>query len=172
MSRHFAYVGVLWLCASVAAQLAKGQSASSSTLAEGSETTPSIAGAIPGGISPAEMNRVAESILRSTPLVVPRIAFPQRARVSSGVMRGLIMKKVNPDYPEQVRRDGTQGTVLLRAIIGKQGDVVEVTIISGDPMLAEAAIKAAKMWKYKPYSLNGTPVEVETQIQMNFTLSN
>ena len=60
---------------------------------------------------------------------------------------------------------------MLSAIISKEGDVPDVWVISGDPILAKAAMEAAKQWKYRPYLLQGEPVEVETQIQMNFTLS-
>ncbi|HYM78816.1 MAG TPA: energy transducer TonB [Candidatus Dormibacteraeota bacterium] len=96
---------------------------------------------------------------------------PTRVRVSSGVQSGLLIKKVAPQYPESARSDGIQGTVILRATISKGGEIKDLELISGEPTLAKAAIKAVKKWKYKPYILQGQPVEVETQIQVNFTLA-
>ena len=96
--------------------------------------------------------------------------IPQRVRVSSGLETGLIVSKVAPHYPPEAKDQHIQGVVLLRAIIDKEGNVSNLELISGDPTLAEAAIEAVKQWKYKPFLLNGDPVEVETQIQVNFTL--
>jgi periplasmic protein TonB len=97
--------------------------------------------------------------------------LPKRVRVSGGVSSGLILKKVNPVYPKKARKKHIQGTVILHAIISKEGDLEDLTLISGDPLLAQAALDAAKQWKYRPYLLQGHPVEVDTQIQMNFTLT-
>ena len=97
--------------------------------------------------------------------------LPTRVRVSQGVMATLIIKKVPPEYPKEAHKKRIQGTVILRGVIGKDGDVAEVSPVSGDPMLSQAAIEAVKQWKYRPYLLNGRPVEVETQFQLNFTLS-
>jgi bla regulator protein BlaR1 len=91
-------------------------------------------------------------------------------RVPGEVMNGLVLKKVPPDYPETARQAHLQGTVVLDATISKDGDVENLRIISGHPMLAPSAIEAVKQWKYEPYLLNGEPVEVETQLQVNFTL--
>jgi len=104
-------------------------------------------------------------------LPVPKIATPQRIRVSSGVQSGLLIRKVNPTYPPLARQARIQGVVILQAQISKEGNIENLQLISGHPMLAPAAIDAVKQWKYKPYLLNGEPVEVETQVQVNFTLS-
>lgn len=96
---------------------------------------------------------------------------PKRVRVSLGVSQGLLIKKVAPKYPESARRNHIQGTVLLLAEIGTDGAIHNLVLVSGEPSLAKAAIKAVKQWKYKPYYLEGKPVEVETQIQVNFALS-
>lgn len=96
---------------------------------------------------------------------------PQRVRVSQGVSQGLLIKKVTPDYPEGARKARVQGAIILQAIIDKDGNVLDLNLVSGHPMLAPAAIRAVKQWKYKPYLLNNQPVEVETQITVNFTLS-
>jgi periplasmic protein TonB len=96
---------------------------------------------------------------------------PTRVRISSGVAAGLLMVKSNPAYPEKARKDRIQGAVVLHAIIDKKGDVASLDVVSGDPVLAKAAIKAVKKWKYLSYLINGQPVEIETIIQVNFTLS-
>jgi protein TonB len=96
---------------------------------------------------------------------------PQRVRVSSGVQSGLLVRKVPPAYPPLARQARIQGTVILQAQISKDGNIENLQLISGHPMLAPAAIEAVKQWKYKPYLLNGEPVEVETQVQVNFTLA-
>jgi protein TonB len=78
---------------------------------------------------------------------------------------------VNPVYPPLARQARISGTVVLRAVIGKDGSIQNLSLVSGHPMLAPAAIDAVKQWKYKPYLLNGEPVEVDTEIQVNFTLA-
>ncbi|HET9307220.1 MAG TPA: energy transducer TonB [Candidatus Sulfotelmatobacter sp.] len=95
---------------------------------------------------------------------------PQRVRVSSGVEAGLIVSKVAPEYPQEAREQHIQGTIVLMAIVDKERNVANLELISGHPTLAAAAIEAVKHWKYKPHLLNGNPVEVETQVQVNFTL--
>lgn len=95
---------------------------------------------------------------------------PQRVRVSAGVSQGLLIHTVSPVYPPAARSARVQGTVVLRAMIGKDGRIVDLHVITGDPMLAPAAIGAVQQWRYKPYLLKGDPVEVETQIQVNFQL--
>jgi TonB family protein len=99
------------------------------------------------------------------------VAIAQRVRVSQGVSNALIISKVPPVYPPEARAEKIEGDVLVRVRISKTGDVLEVNLISGHPLLAAAAIDAVKQWKYKPYLLNGNPVEVETQAKVNFTLS-
>lgn len=101
----------------------------------------------------------------------PQTAVPQRVRVSAGVSQSLLVDKVAPQYPPDARDQHIQGTVLLKVKIDKQGSVYNVELISGHPQLAPSAIEAVKQWKYKPYLLNGNPVEVETQVQVNFVLA-
>lgn len=85
-------------------------------------------------------------------------------------MTALVLKKIPPQYPEAARKAHIQGEVILRAIIGKDGDVENLEIVSGHPQLAPAAIEAVKQWKYRPYLQQGNPVEVETEIDVSFTL--
>jgi TonB family protein len=113
---------------------------------------------------------VIGGIISSTPVTVP-VGSPQRVRVSLGVSQGLLMKKVSPAYPPLARQARIQGMVMLQAEISKDGTVETLRVISGHPMLAPAAIEAVKQWVYRPYILNNAPVAVETQVQVNFTLS-
>jgi TonB family protein len=103
-------------------------------------------------------------------LVIDSPLPPQRVRVSSGVVSGLLVSKVNPIYPPDAREQAVQGVVVLQVEIDKEGNVQNVTLISGHPLLAPAAIDAVKQWKYTPYLLNGNPVNIDTQVQVNFTL--
>lgn len=96
---------------------------------------------------------------------------PLRVRVAQGVSTGLLIRKVQPQYPEDARQGHIQGQVVLQAVISKNGEVEKLTLVSGHPLLAPAAIEAVKQWRYKPYLLNGEPVVVETQIVVNFQLS-
>jgi protein TonB len=130
-----------------------------------------VVGGVPGGIPGGAMNGVIGGIVSSTPVAVPKVATPQRVRVSQGVTQGLLIRKIQPNYPPLARQARIQGSVLLQAEISKDGTIENLRLISGHPMLAPAAIEAVKQWKYKPYILNGEPVEVETQITVNFTLS-
>ncbi len=130
-----------------------------------------VVGGVPGGIPGGQMGGVIGGIISSTPVAVPKVATPQRIRVSQGVSQGLLIRKVNPTYPPLARQARIQGTVILRAVISKDGSIENLQLVSGHPMLAPAAIEAVKQWRYKPYLLNGEPVEVDTEVQVNFTLS-
>ncbi len=91
-------------------------------------------------------------------------------RVSQGVSQGLLMKKVAPVYSPTALQLRKEGSVDLMATISKDGTVTGVRVISGDLMLANSAVDAVKQWKYRPYLLNGEPVEIQTQITVNFKL--
>jgi periplasmic protein TonB len=130
-----------------------------------------VVGGVPGGVPGGQMGGVIGGIISSTPVAVPKVATPQRVRVSQGVTQGLLIRKIQPTYPPLARQARIQGSVLLQAEISKDGTIENLHLISGHPMLAPAAIEAVKQWRYKPYILNGEPVEVETQITVNFTLS-
>ena len=117
------------------------------------------------------MGGVMGGVLGNIPAAVPKVATPQRVRVSQGVSQGLLVHKVQPSYPPLARQARIQGTVVLQALIGKDGSIQNLHVVSGHPMLTNAALEAVKEWKYKPYILNGEPVEVETTINVNFSLS-
>ena len=94
----------------------------------------------------------------------------QMMSVSQGVSQGLLYKKVSPVYPPNALRLRIEGTVELLATISKSGDITQVKVVSGDSQLSKAAADAVKQWKYKPYLLNGEPVEIQTQVTIKFKL--
>ena len=130
-----------------------------------------VVGGVPGGVPGGQMGGVIGGIISSTPVAVPKVAAPQRVRVSQGVTQGLLVHRVQPSFPPLARQARIQGSVVLQAVISKDGSIQNLRLVSGHPMLAPAAIDAVKQWRYKPYILNGEPVEVETQITVNFTLA-
>jgi TonB family protein len=90
--------------------------------------------------------------------------------LSSDAAEGILVRRVEPDYPEQALAQRVQGPVLLNVRIGREGTVQGVKVISGDPRLAEAATTAVRQWRFKPHILSGVAVEMETEITLNFTL--
>ncbi len=130
-----------------------------------------VPGGVPGGIPGGSAGGVIGGILSSTPVAVPKVATPQRVRVSSGVISGNLIRKIQPAYPPLAKQARIQGHVLLKAEISKDGTIQNLQLISGHPMLAPAAIEAVKQWRYKPYLLNGEPVAVETEVDVIFSLS-
>jgi len=108
---------------------------------------------------------------QSSPAVTPPPQVPQRNRISQGVAQGLLVRKVDPVYPPLARQARISGTVVLRVLIGTDGSIENLTLVSGHPMLVPAAIEAVKQWKYKPFLLNGQPLKVDTEVTVNFALS-
>jgi len=138
-------------------------------------STAGVVGGVPGGIPGGQLGGVIGGIVNATSSLaaVPKFqpVIPQRVRISQGVTKGLLVHKVEPTYPPLARAARVQGEVLLSAVISVNGEIENLQLISGHPMLVPAAITAVKQWRYKPYLLNGQPVEVETQINVIFTLS-
>ncbi len=95
---------------------------------------------------------------------------PKRVRVSQGVSQGLLEHKVQPTYPTDARKAHVQGSVVMLGRIGTSGAIECLYVEEGDPLLAASALEAVSQWKYRPYLLNGEPVEVETQLVVNFEL--
>lgn len=96
---------------------------------------------------------------------------PQKhLRVSSGVAETLIKHKVTPKYPREAREQGIQGDVLLQGTIDTNGNLVDLKVLQGDPILVKAAVDAVKKWKYRPFILKGEPVDVDTTIKIQFHL--
>lgn len=138
-------------------------------------TVGGVVGGVPGGIPGGQLGGVIGGIVASTSSMaaVPKFVAqtPQRIRISQGVTRGLLIHREEPPYPPLARAARVQGEVVLNAIIDTNGQIQNLQLVSGHPMLVPAAIAAVKQWRYKPYLLNGTPVEVETTITVIFTLS-
>jgi protein TonB len=130
-----------------------------------------VVGGVPGGIPGGQMGGVIGGIISSTPVAVPKVATPTRVRVSQGVSQGLLIHQVKPTYPPLARQARIQGSVVLQAVIAKDGTIQGLKVVSGHPMLTGSAVEAVKQWRYKPYFLNGEPVEVETVVTVNFTLA-
>jgi periplasmic protein TonB len=102
--------------------------------------------------------------------VVQQTAQPAR-RVSGGVMEGMLVHRVLPVYPAMARATHTAGRVELQATISRTGTIENLRAVSGPQLLIQAAIDAVTQWRYRPYLLNGDPVEVETTINVDFTMN-
>jgi TonB family protein len=102
---------------------------------------------------------------------IPAEAGAKRIRIKGAVEQANLVTKVMPVYPPLAKQAHLQGTVILNALIDRQGKVKGLELVSGEPLLADAAVDAVKQWVYRPVLLNGDPVEVITQIQVNFTLA-
>lgn len=95
---------------------------------------------------------------------------PLRVRVSQGVLQGALIHQVQPIYPSEARRDHIQGTVVIKALIGKDGHIKDLQVLSGPKELVAAATGAVEQWRYRPWVIKGDVVEVETVITANFNL--
>ncbi|HEX6820488.1 MAG TPA: energy transducer TonB [Candidatus Sulfotelmatobacter sp.] len=137
--------------------------------------TGGVVGGVPGGIPGGQLGGVIGGIVNATSNLsaVPKFApvQPQRVRISQGVTKGLLIRRVEPSYPTLARAARVQGEVVLSAIISVTGEIENLQLVSGHPMLVPSALAAVKQWRYKPYLLNGQPTEVETTITVIFTLS-
>jgi len=132
-------------------------------------------GGVVGGIPGGQPGGVIGGIISSTSRLaaVPKLAVPappKRIRISQGVTQGLLTHRIEPSYPALARQARIQGVVILTAIIDKNGSIQNLQLVSGHPMLAPAAIEAVKQWLYKPFLLNGQPVEVETTVTVRFQM--
>lgn len=119
---------------------------------------------VPGGLPFS----VGEGIRPAIPPAPPTITHVVRI---SRMSEGDLILKVQPIYPAIARMAGIEGEVLLEAVISKTGTIEKLHVVRGHPMLVPAALDAVSRWRYRPYLLNNEPVEVETQITVNFTLS-
>jgi TonB family protein len=106
----------------------------------------------------------------SPPSDNPRSGVPTRVRVGGTVQAARMIRQVMPSYPSEAKSKHIQGTVVLHAVIGKDGTVNSLDVVSGPAELTKAAINAVKQWRYSPIFLNGIPVEVDTTISVIFTL--
>jgi TonB family protein len=133
-----------------------------------SQSSDDSAPQLPSTVAAASTNDSNLSGLMSSAsanLPKPALAVP---KISQGVSQGLLIKRVEPRYPQSAFMGHTQGAVQIEATINKEGNVINPKVLSGDPVLARAALEAVRQWRYKPYYLDGAPVEIQTQITINF----
>ncbi len=112
--------------------------------------------------------------LGPTARALPPPPPPTRSRpvqLSQGVTQGFLISAPKPAYPQAARIARIQGDVELRAVISRSGEIEQLQVVSGNPLLVTAALDAVRRWKYRPYLLNGSPTEVETQVTVRFVLS-
>jgi len=126
-----------------------------------------VTGGVVGGVPGGSAGGVIGGIIGSA-APPPKVATPQKLRVSSGVADGLKIHDVQPAYPQMARIAHIQGDVTLQAVISKSGVIENLHALNGHPILIQAAMDAVRQWKYKPYILNGEPVEVETTVVVKF----
>jgi protein TonB len=134
------------------------------TQAQGEESAPPLPS--PLAVASANDGRLS-GLMASASSSVPRPSLAT-VRISQGVSQGLLIKRVQPKYPPAALAVRAQGAVQIEATINKEGNVTNLKVLSGDPVLSRAALEAVRQWRYKPYYLDGEPVEIQTQITVNF----
>jgi periplasmic protein TonB len=131
-----------------------------------------IAGGVPGGVAGGSMGGVIGGVIGGAggapPPPKPTVS---RVRVGGAVQAAKLVNRVQPIYPPLARQTRISGTVRLHAIIGKDGTVQQLTVESGHPLLVQAALDAVRQWRYQPTLLNGEPVDVDTEIDVIFSLA-
>jgi protein TonB len=142
-----------------------------------------VVGGVPGGVPGGTPGGVIGGILGSVPSAAPppppppvkkeepKPVTPQRIRVGGNVQQAKLVRQPRPVYPPLAKQARIQGVVKLNAIISRDGTIQNLSVLSGHPLLVPSAMEAVKQWVYQPTLLNGEPVEVVTQIDVNFTLS-
>jgi TonB family protein len=141
----------------------KANAAGAKTTAQAEES----ASQLPSPLAVASTNDSNLSGLMSASPSLPKPSLAT-VRVSQGVSQGLLIKRVQPKFPQAALAVHAQGAVQIEATINKEGNVVNLKVLSGDAVLAHAALEAVRQWRYKPYYLDGKPVEIQTQITVNF----
>ena len=139
-------------------------------------STVGVVGGVPGGLVGGAPMGVLSEVLGSArsmpvPAKTPAAVPVKRIRVAARVVEANLIHDVTPQYPPEAGRARIEGTVVLLATIGADGSVKDVRVESGLPILAQAAIDAVRQWRYKPYMIDGEPVEVDSRITINFNLS-
>jgi periplasmic protein TonB len=132
-----------------------------------------VVGGVPGGMPGGTPGGVLGSILSSAapPPPPPQAATPKRIRVGGQVEAAKAISKPTPEYPPLAKMARIQGMVRLEAVISRDGTIQDLKVLNGHPLLVKAAMEAVQRWRYQPTLLNGEPVEVVTEIDVNFTLS-
>lgn len=131
-----------------------------------------VQGGVPGGVPGGSMGGVIGGVIGgmggAPPPPKPTVT---RIRQGGNVTAAMLINRVQPIYPPLARQTRISGTVRLHAIIGKNGAVTQLEVISGHPLLVQAALDAVRQWRYRPTLLNGEPVEVDTTIDVIFSLN-
>jgi protein TonB len=135
-----------------------------------------VVGGVTGGVPGGQMGGVLGGIIGGVtggppPPPPPKPTTPQRIRVGGQVEAAKLIYKPTPEYPPLAKMARIQGTVRLEAIISKDGTIQDLKVLNGHPLLVKSALDAVKQWRYQPTLLNGEPVEVVTEIDVNFTLA-
>ena len=132
-----------------------------------------MAGGVPGGVAGGSAGGVLGGVIGgagNAPPPPPK-ANPKRVTVGGNVQAARLVNRVQPLYPPLARQTRISGTVKLHAIIGKNGAVEQLQVVSGHPLLVQSALDAVRQWRYQPTLLNGDPVEVDTEIDVIFSLA-
>jgi protein TonB len=135
-----------------------------------------VVGGVPGGMFGGTPGGVLGSIITGAaaappPPPPPQAATPKRIRVGGQVEKAKGIFQPTPEYPPLAKMARIQGTVRLEAIISRDGTIQDLKVLSGHPLLVKAALEAVQRWRYQPTLLNGEPVEVITEIDVNFSLA-
>jgi protein TonB len=129
-------------------------------------------GGVPGGVPGGQMGGVIGGVIGGVGgAPPPPKPAQQRIRQGGAVQAAMLVNRVQPQYPPLARQTRISGTVRLHAIISKDGSVQQLEVLSGHPLLVQAALDAVRQWKYRPTTLNGEPVEVDTTIDVIFSLN-
>jgi len=131
-----------------------------------------MAGGVPGGVAGGSMGGVIGGVIGGVG-GAPAPPKPTQSRIRQGgnVTAASLINRVQPVYPPLARQTRISGTVRLHAIIGKDGSVQQLEVMSGHPLLVQSALDAVRQWRYRPTQLNGDPVEVDTTIDVIFSLN-
>jgi periplasmic protein TonB len=128
-------------------------------------------GGVPGGVAGGSMGGVLGGVIGGMGTAPPPPRPKGPVRVGGNVQAARIVNRVQPVYPPLARQTRISGTVRLHAIISKDGTIQQLEVMSGHPLLQQAALDAVRQWRYQPTLLNGEPVEVDTTIDVIFSLN-
>jgi len=145
---------------------------------ENAPATQGVIGGVPGGVPGGQLGGVIGGILGGSTHFLPPAPPPPKAplhkgpyRVGGQVQPPLLIHSVQPQYPVLARQIRAQGDVILDCVIDPTGDVTQMKLVSGNPLLVQAAFGAVSQWRYRPTLLNGTPVPVEMEVTVQFRIS-
>jgi protein TonB len=134
-----------------------------------------VAGGVPGGVAGGSMGGVLGGVIGGNVTAVPLAPPPPKpkapVRVGGRVKEPRLISRVDPVYPPLAKQTHMQGTVVIDAVLDEKGDVIEMKVLSGPPLLIQAAVDAVRRWKYQPTYLNDEPVQVQLNVTVTFRLS-